>query len=188
MKKLLAILVMVGAYLGNSTYGAISITNFSITSSSLSFNITGSFPSPQPFRGFEFISFVNPNIYASPGYALDYSYSSTQSFSGTPVLTDWSFLYAVTRTRLSLDCCLVDLGTNFQQEQTVNGKYDFTWSAAVFDPSAVSSLDVYWGAASLDINELLNSGIYLTTVILPEPSSLSLLVIGGVVLALRGRR
>jgi len=63
---------------------AISITNFNLTTNSVTFDIFGTMPNNLPFADRNVLYFVNPVPATSPGFAFgDFLGSSSQSFTGT---------------------------------------------------------------------------------------------------------
>ena len=180
---LVAALVFVA---GTSVNAAIVISNFNLTSNSVNFDISGTFPSSLPpfVRGQ--LLFVNPSVAANPGFALGNQLdSSSYSFTGSKPL-----LAIKTGDSSYGDYFAVVFGSDFAGGETINGSVAATWGGTAFNPLAVSSLNVFWGAnitiSGWEVTFHPTGGRFLTSVV-PEPSSLSLLLAGGAVL-MAGRR
>ena len=165
---------------------AITIANFSLTEESLSFYISGTLPAPL-LNG---LYFVNPDVWASPGFALGSDMASSYSFVGTsfnsmPPL--WNSGSIGTGNPFFGDYLFVA----FQNSKELSGTITASWSSPAFNLSQVTSLDVYWSDnGSLDPNRITN-GTYLTSVaVVPEPSTTALLIAGAVASStvLRGRK
>lgn len=149
----------------------IAITNLTITTTSVSFDASGSFPASSP-AAFDFgLALVNPDKFENPGYVIPSSTVLATSFSfpggqaiiqvGTGVETYGDYFY-------------IRFNNSFSPGENFNGHFSAQWAAAVFNPSAVSSLNVYWGSGSVgDIT----AGTFLASapVNLPEPSSVALI-------------
>jgi hypothetical protein len=160
----------------------IIINNFSLTQNSLSFDISGTLPDPLPLSPSAFY-FVNPDIHANPGFVLASNFASTYSFTGTQNLRDPD---GVSGGNGGFgDFFYVAFTANMNVGETVSGTLTANWMTDTFDPSQVTTLDVYWGYNG----GLANDGTYLTSVAIPEPSShLLVAVIGMTVLPLRRNR
>jgi hypothetical protein len=156
---------------------AIIIADLSLTEASLSFYISGTLPAPL----LNSLYFVNPDVGANPGFALGSSImASSHSFNGTSLNATpplWNSNSIGTGNSFFGDSFFVA----FQNSEGLAGTVTATWSSTAFNPSQVTSLDVYWGnSGSLDPNAI-TSGTYLTSVaVIPEPSTSALLFAGAV--------
>ena len=157
---------------------AVDIANFSLAENSLSFYISGTLPAPL-LNG---LYFVNPDVWANPGFALgsdirasSYSFIGT-SFNSMPPL--WNSGSIGTGNPFFGDYLFVA----FQNSKEISGTITATWSSPAFNPSQVTSLNVYWSDnGSLDPNRI-TSGTYLTSVaVAPEPATTALVVLGAAV-------
>lgn len=167
---------------------AISITNFNLTTTSFSFDIAGTLPETPPATSPSILYFVNPDVAADPGYALSsgivaisYEFSGSQPLleirNGNSAYGDFSGVYFL---------------NDFAAGESISGTVSATWSITAFDPSQVTSLDVYWGyndalpADPATQPSAITGGTYLTTVsTVPEPSAVLLIGAGALVLGCR---
>ena len=172
----------------------ISITNFSLTGTSVSFHISGTFPGTTvpPFP--QALFFANPNIMASPGFALgNFIHSSSSSFTGSQALSSYAPV-STGRTESPDfgDYFYVAFENDFSTGEAISGTLNANWSSTAFDPSQVTSLDVFWGASSSPPIGISNGSILLTTVAVPEidPTGMGsvLALIGGGLGLLERRR
>ena len=66
--------------------------------------------------------------------------------------------------------------------ETIDGIVSATWDAPAFDPAAVASLNLFWGSNdSLPFDpstqpSVIAGGTFLTSVVVPEPSTYALLL------------
>ena len=173
---------------------AISITNFSLTGTSVSFYISGTFPSTAvpPFP--QSLVFANPTIMASPGFALgNFMASSSSSFTGSQALRSYGPV-STGRTESPDfgDYFYVAFENDFSIGEAISGTLNANWSSTAFDPSQVTSLEVFWGAGTTPPIGISNGSIFLTTVAVPEiaPAGMGrvLALIGGGLGLLERRR
>jgi hypothetical protein len=172
------------------------ISNFSMSSNSVSFDISGNFPNPAPQSRPTFLFFVNPNVAASPGFALNpFFEASTQSWTGSQSL-HLSLSIATGNPNFG-DYFYVPFQQNFTVGEAINGTVQATWTfAPAFDPAVVSSLNLFWGeSTTLPTNpstqpSAITGGTFLTSVVVPEPSTYALLLMtgAGALWWARGRR
>lgn len=197
-------LVLANMPFSNYSKGAVSITNLFLSGNEVRFEISGTFPNPEPpaFKGI--LVFANPDRTSPrPGFTRN-SYSSSynssiSSFSGTQPLRhiaigsdsyiDYFYLFfenisGVNPPEDSLPGGLGGDEYSFSVGEAINGIVEASWSIDVFVPSAVTYLNVFWGSAFYGDAD---SGTFLSTATVPEPSSLSLLLAAGAVL-MAGRR
>lgn len=160
----------------------IVISDFFLTENSLSFIISGTFPSLLPVDNLNALLFVNPDVTADPGFALgNFLSAATFSFSGTQPLRDDEPV--ATGTPSFGDYFFVAFENDFTDGEAILGSLTATWSTTAFDPSQLSMLDVYWG--NDDNNGVVGTGIYLTSVTVPEPSSLCIVALLGSAIMVR---
>jgi hypothetical protein len=160
----------------------ILIQNFVLTTNSVSFAISGTLPTSTPPNDLNTLYFVNTNVAASPGFALgDNTLSLSNSFSGTNALRT-SFNPVGTGPVLYGDYFYVSFENLFVAEQPIFGTLNASWNTNAFNPAAVASINVFWGADNLlPINPAIQQpsritgGKLLTTVVVPEPSTCALL-------------
>lgn len=165
-----------------SASAQISVSNFLLTSNSVSFSLSGTLPNPAPQTNPQTLYFVNPNVAASPGFALSTGFfdSSTQSFTGTQALR--SIVPLATGNHEYGDYFYVAFENALAVGETIDGIVSATWSAPAFDPAAVASLNLFWGVNdSLPFDpstqpSLITGGTFLTSVVVPEPSTYALLL------------
>jgi hypothetical protein len=183
---------------------AIVINNFVLTARTVSFDISGTFPSLVPaypvYRRSLF--FVNPDPAASPGFSLGFFDGSVANFTGTQALGSYAGAVAPGNPAGG-DFFGASFVDEFSAGESIFGTLTATWASDVFDPSAVTSLNVFWG---LDIllpqdptiqPSQITGGTYLTSVTLaappaiPEPgtwAAAALLVVAATAVRLARRR
>jgi len=149
----------------------IVISDIFLTENSVSFGISGNLPGPLPDLDRHALFFVNPDINADPGFALgNFIVASSYSFTGTPPLRDINGV-ATGFAADEGDYFFVAFNEPLAVGNEVSGFLTATWNVTAFDPSQVTSLDVYWGWNGGPIN----TGTYLTSVsVVPEPSAMTL--------------
>ena len=158
MRTFIAILITLSSVAGGAK-GAISISNLQLNTSTDSFDISGTFPGV--------LTFVNPDLSASPGFALQsfipassYSFTGSQPLRmGQPPILIGGDIYG--------DYFLVAFDSPFAAGEEISGSVNASWEGIAFDPSAVDLLHVEWGGPP-------GAGLLLTTVTIPEPSAFCL--------------
>jgi hypothetical protein len=182
VRKKFVIISFVMASFQQIAVGAISITNFSLSGGSVSFDIDGTFPGNVPPSNIESLFLYRPNftpplfVIHSPAFI-----TYTRGFSGMQELESTSNTEA-SISRDPFSCLPIKFKNDFVAGESISGHFFETGSW--IDTDLVITLELYWGSAS---TEAVNTGTLLTTISVPEPSSLSLLALGGVAVAL-GRR
>jgi len=162
----------------------IVISNFSLTENSLFFEISGTFPGLLPAGESSALYFVNPDVTANPGFALgEFIASTTFSFSGTQPLR--SISPVATGGPDFGDYFYVAFQNDFANGEAISGSLTATWNTTAFDPSQVTTLEVYWG--NDDSSGLVGTGTYLTSVAVPEPSSWCFVALSCIALVIRRR-
>lgn len=168
-----SISAIAGAILAAGTFqqasAAISINNFSLTATSINFNISGILPIEAPAVSPGTLYFVNANPEASPRFAYnDFHYASTITYTGAQTLDA-----VLTGADFFGDYFAVRFGNRLIAGETLSGTLTANWSVATFDPTAlsVSGLNLFWGSSS---GSTLAGGAFLTAVAVPEPTALLL--------------
>lgn len=164
---------------------AVVVNNLVITGTTISFGISGTLPAGAPAQYRETLYVVNPDPSADPGFALgNFKNASSSSFTGSQPLA--------TSTRMLTggagfgDYLIINFKNELAAGESISGTFTGTWSSTTFDPSQVSSLNLFWGSDDLSS---INTGALLGAVAVPEVSSVSLLIAGAaVVLPIRRRR
>jgi hypothetical protein len=137
MQNLLSFILLM-ALLPASAW-AVSFSNLELTTTSLSVTIEGTISGDTPDYGNDFLFIVNPNESADPGFTIiDWAEATTKNFSGSPSLL-------VFMTFPDFDYLLVNFASQLQLGNPLEGTLVGSWSGNVFDPSAVTSLNFYWG-------------------------------------------
>lgn len=181
MKRLLVAITSISGL----AQGAVTITNFQLTTTTLSFNISGTMPATPPAVSRRGLYFVNPVLNASPGVALgSFVGSATQSFTGTQSLR--ATLNPIqTGSSIAGDYFFVVFENDLAANEPISGTVSATWTSAAFDPEAAPYLNLKWGSSSFDTA---NTGIQLAVVYIPEPSSVLLGAVTSLILLARRRR
>jgi len=188
-RALTAAMALFGSSIG-SVNAAISITNFNLSETAVTFDISGTFLSTPPPGMLSCLFFANPNIAADPGFTVSNNLTATSaSFSGTQALRGFSPSATGAAVTNYGDYFLVAFANDFATDEAINGSFSATWGSTTFTPSAVGSLDVYWGGdTSLADLQVIESGSLLTTIAVPEPTSALLLGLGSLCLVFRRSR
>jgi hypothetical protein len=157
----------------------IFVDNFHLTESSVSFDIYGTMPANPPGSAQFALLFSNPSILENPGFALgefittqDVSFSGSQFVervaTGGTTYGDYFYVFFAKDSSGTTRSLLPG--------ETISGRLTAEWSEPAFDPSAVNQLNLYWGTDWS--GGFANSGVLLTTVQVPEPSTLCLITLG----------
>ena len=183
----IAAAVLLSALAAAPANAEISITNFSLTSNSVSFSISGNLPSTAPDQSLKTLFFLNSNLSASPGFALgSFNGSSSKSFSGSQPLSS-----VMTGNSSNGDYFFTSFTNNLTANEAISGTLTANWTGGpAFDPSQVTNLNVYWGTVATNGGTIF-SGPLLTTVnvaAVPEPSSLVLMMLASGVMLIRRKR
>ena len=164
---------------------AVSFSNLNITATEFSVDISGNLPDHSLPTLPTHLIITNPTLNASPGFVLGDDVSAdTASFSGSQTVN-----YFRAGDQAIGDNLFVVFNSALSGTEGLNGTLSGTWSSAVFDPEAVSSVNFYWGT-----NEVQSptGGIALGSASLsavPDTgSTASLLGVGVFVLATARRR
>ncbi len=182
--KKIAIAISILPFLSLESLAAISITNFSITENSVSFDISGTLPPvgdfiiyPTPVRNK--IYFVNHDLYADPGLVIGNWAATNSAYTGAIPMLNGIAGDPSNRDHFYFVFDALD------HDDDLSGTVTATWSSTVFDPSIFSRLDVLWGdyygAINID-SPISPGGTILTSIVVPEPSSLLLLGLGAATL------
>jgi hypothetical protein len=121
---------------------ALVISDLNITDNSFSVSFAGTLPSdPTPY-GEDAILAVNPDQFATPGFMVgnDFVDSGSHTWSGSQSMTNGrngGSYYG--------DYIIFFFDSDLTTNEDITGTFSATWGATNFDPSAVSSLDFYWG-------------------------------------------
>ena len=141
MKNLLAAIFLM-ALLPASAW-AVSFSNLQLTTTSFSVTIEGTITGSTPSYGRAIMFIVNPNQYASPGFTIiEFAAANTKNFTGSPSLSADPLGFA---TEMGFDYLYVSFASQLQLGNPLEGTLVGSWSDNVFDPSAVTSLNFYWG-------------------------------------------
>jgi hypothetical protein len=181
----LAALLFLSASLVRKTDAAISITHFSLTPGSLSFDIFGTMPTALPDDLIGVFFFINPSPSANPGFALgEWIGATSAAFIGSHALRTDPPPISTGGPSFG-DYFYVALAGALAPNEAINGTVKASWASVAFDPSQVSTLNVFWGA---DQNGSILGGTLLSQVSVPEPTWGLLIVLGAAGLASRRKR
>ena len=121
---------------------AVSFSNLELTTTSFSVTIEGTITGSTPSYNKNVLFIVNPSQSANPGFTIiEYAAATTKNFSGSPSLTADTGL----ATYNGFDYFAAIFASQLQLGNPLEGTLIGSWSANVFDPSAVTSLNFYWG-------------------------------------------
>jgi hypothetical protein len=125
---------------------ALVINNLVLTARTVSFDISGTFPSLVPaYPAYRpSLLFVNPDPAASPGFSLGFFDDSVASFTGSQALGAYAHAVAPGNPAAG-DFFYVNFADAFTAGESIFGTLTASWASDVFDPSAVTSLNVFWG-------------------------------------------
>jgi hypothetical protein len=166
---------------------AVVITNLQLTTTSISFDISGTMPTAVATNNLGTLFIVNPNLSASPGFALNvvgFSNATSSSFSGTQAMRSVAPPAYLGAPHFG-DYAGFSLAADLAANETIIGTFTATWATPQMNPAAVTSLDFYWGTDPFGAP---NSGTLLGNVAVPEPSGSALLLCSLAALAGRRRR
>lgn len=171
---------------------AVVITNLQLTTTSISFDVSGTLPAlaAVPPTSAQGIFVVNPVLSASPGFALntDFLFAISASFTGTQVLRTGPAGGAILGGPGFGDYGVFNFSADLGGGESLAGTFSATWSAPIMNPAAVTSLGFYWGMAS-SVSPV-GSGTFLGSAAVnavPESSGAALLA-GGLAAAAGRRR
>ena len=160
----------------DNAQGQLSVSNFEMTSTSVLFDLSGTLPLSGPVTASEGFFFVNPNESESPGFALgDFLPSTSNEFTGPQPLRGESDFSPIATGGIDFgDYFFVVFQNPLVPGEAISGRVTANWNSQAFDPTAVSSLNVYWGAAD-DLS--LTTGVLVDTVTVgvPEPAAATLI-------------
>ncbi len=154
--------------LSNAAKAELSIEYFSLTTNSVSFDISGTFPDTPPAYSARSFFFVNPNLTENPGFALgDFFHADAASFTGNQILQNSTGPIATGSASIG-DYFFVAFKANFSPGESINGTVSASWSSTAFELGAVDTINAYWGTSSRAGG--LTGGVFVDTLIVPEPS------------------
>ena len=141
-------LFLVLALLPASAWGVLSFSNLELTDTSLSVTIEGTIDGITPAFDPYMLFIVEENEFADPGFIVNTAEASAKSFSGEPGLdyelhNDWGGVFQTYTGYIDFIFVVFDdfLVPGAPLEGTLAGSF----SSTVFNPSAVTSLEFYWG-------------------------------------------
>ena len=141
MKNLLAAIFLMALLPASAS--AVSFSNLQLTTTSFSVTIEGTITGSTPTYNKDVLFIVNPSQFANPGFTIiEYRAATTKNFSGSPSLTADPMGLA---TYGGFDYLAAIFASELQLGNTLEGTLIGSWSVNVFDPSAVTSLNFYWG-------------------------------------------
>ncbi len=172
-KFLTAILSVFLAFAGVG-HSALTIEDFSLDSSTVSFNISGTVSGPDPEVGRMLIYFVNSNL-STPRFVLPVWFESpiSHTWTGTQILNEGYPLF--TGNSAIGDYFGVYFESDLMTEEVVNGSFAATFPPGTFDPTAASSIDVIWGESYT--GEFSGGVIQDVVTTVPEPSTVTIIAL-----------
>ena len=122
---------------------AVSFSNLQLTTTSFSVTIEGTITGSTPSYGNDMLFIVNPSQFANPGFTIiEFAEATTKNFSGSPSLLAGPMVFG---TISGFDYLYVNFAIQLHLGNPLEGTLVGSWSGNVFDPSAVTSLNFYWG-------------------------------------------
>lgn len=152
---------------GSVATAAITVTDFRISSSTVSFNIIGTISGPTPSAGANSLFFVNA-IPSSPGFVLATYYGAPNQLTWTGSQNLIIGFPIFTGDPAFGDYFGMSFTSNLSVGDTVNGSVLAIYDSGTFDPSAVSSIDLIWGFGA---NSFSDGSSQSRFTVIPEPSS-----------------
>ena len=143
--KLAAILLKISLLLAllPASAWAVSFSNLQLTTTSFSVTIEGTITGSTPSYGNDMLFIVNPSQFANPGFTIiEFAEATTKNFSGSPSLLAGPMVFG---TISGFDYLYVNFAIQLHLGNPLEGTLVGSWSGNVFDPSAVTSLNFYWG-------------------------------------------
>lgn len=154
-----------------------TFTGFELTENSLEFSMSGTLPDELPNDFATSLFFINSDINASPGFALgSYIPAQTATYSGSQDLD--SVFPVGTGGEAFGDYFVINFQDALTPGEVFSGEFSATWgpNRIAFDPDAFEFLNVQWGTG-----DALGEGLQLGTISsVPEPSAVSLLLLGAI--------
>lgn len=167
--------LFVGQVLLANLDAAIVVSNFTVSSDTIQFELEGSLPNQSPDQSARIIYFANASILDSPGFVLPGSFVAPLSLLGSEALhvslLDISFPLFTVGTN-SWDVFGLNFASELVPGALISGTISAEFPPNTFDPTAVEQINVYWGQADPGATAAsISNSIFLDTVIVPEPSS-----------------
>lgn len=172
VRALAATLITFGSLAGGAN-AAVTISNVNITNTTFSVSFSGTLPANSPSSTAGSILVVNPDQFENPGFVIGPTFtdSITQLFSGSQTAS-----FARIGNASFGDYILLRFNSNLVANSTFSGVYSASFDSTVFDPSAVESLQFYWGGGgNTSIPSWTVGGTFLGAASVPEPTSALLL-------------
>ncbi|GEM_PF-6673393 len=160
---------------------ALMIENFSVTDSTVSFDIVGELLGPLPVHGLTELHFVNPT-FATPGFVTPASFEAPVSHTWTGTQTLDSVFPLYTGSESAGDFFTVNFATPLAVGEDLTGSVSATFAPGTFAPAEADTLEVYWG-----VDMGIDDGTLQDIIAVPEVTPFSLLAVGLMVL-MAGRR
>jgi hypothetical protein len=187
VRVLVAALITFGS-LSVQSHAAITISNFQISSSVVSFDVSGELSGPTPADDLAAIFFVNSNATLDPGFVVPSGFTAPliHTWTGSQALNGAFPLFTGSQTSFNTDYFGLFFASNLSEGETISGSVTATFSPGTFDVTQVSQIDVVWGRdAALPT---VSGGAFQGIIAVPEPSSLLLIGLGAAGFVTRRKR
>lgn len=174
---LAATLIIFGSLVGVMN-GAIHIDNFSLTTTTVSFDISGTLAGPLPSSNRRVLSFVNSTA-ADPGFVTPSGFEApiSHTWTGSQTLMGSFPLFTGDPTFDTGDYFGLFFQSNITVGEAINGTVSATFATNTFNPSEVSTINVIWGSGGDSFsNGTLQDTVTVNSI--PEPSSALLVGLG----------
>jgi hypothetical protein len=164
-----------------SADAAVTVSDFEITSNTLQFRLSGTFPAIEPpgDENRDFLMIVNATP-ANPGFVSVYGVPNSWGFT----TGNLELLVAGPGYPGFEDHVGLLFADPFTAGQAVDGTVSLIFPPSVFDPSLLQQFQVYWGGYGATPRD----GLLLGTYSVPEPSTLFLSLASAGLVGLRRRR
>jgi len=143
IKALVAVLFVFSCLFASQASADLTFTNLNVTAESFTVDVSGTVPTGSVSDPTLLLFESNP-LSTDPGWVIAGGFSDgTYSFSGSQTMTQFT-----TGNPSFGDYIYLRLDPSLSSGDDLTGTITGTWGSDVFDPSAINSIDVYWGRIS----------------------------------------
>jgi hypothetical protein len=184
----LAATLITYASLSAQSYAAITVSNFQISSSVVSFDVSGELAGPTPADDLAAIFFINSNPTIDPGFVVPSGFTAplSHTWTGSQTLSASFPLFTGSQDAYNTDYFGLFFASNLSEGETISGSVTATFSPGTFDLTQVSQIDVVWGRDAAF--STVSGGVTQGVIVIPEPSTLLLFWLGAAGFVTRRKR